>query len=47
MAARLIAALRGGITLPGALACRTYAEARFSTELAAARTAAVYREVAL
>jgi hypothetical protein len=31
--------------LPNSAACRAYAEARFANSLAAARTAAVYREL--
>jgi glycosyltransferase involved in cell wall biosynthesis len=45
LAAGLVAALSGDIKLPGAALCRSYAEARFGTSLAAARTAAVYREL--
>jgi glycosyltransferase involved in cell wall biosynthesis len=45
LAAGLIAALRGDVKLPSAALCRSYAEARFGTSLAAARTAAVYREL--
>lgn len=45
LAAGLTAALKGEIALPGSAACRAYAEARFATDLAAARTAAVYREL--
>jgi len=45
LAAGLIAALRGGTALPGPGECRAYAESHFSTGLAAARTAAVYREL--
>ena len=40
----LRAALRGGIELPDADACRRYAEARFDPALCARRIAAVYRE---
>jgi len=42
----LIQALRGELSIPGTAACRAYAEDRFSTSVAAARVAAVYREVA-
>ena len=45
LAAGLIAAIRGEIVLPNSTACRAYAEARFANNLAAARTAAVYREL--
>lgn len=45
LAAGLIAALRGDVALPSSQKCRAYAERHFSTGLAAARTAAVYREV--
>jgi glycogen(starch) synthase len=45
LAAGLCAALKGEIVLPGSAACRAYAEARFATGLAAARTASVYREL--
>lgn len=41
----LIAALRGTISLPDALACQTYAAAQFASDLAVRRTAAVYREL--
>jgi len=45
LAAGLCAALKGEIVLPGSAACRAYAEARFATGMAAARTASVYREL--
>jgi glycosyltransferase involved in cell wall biosynthesis len=45
LAAGLIAALKGEIVLPNSAACRAYAETRFANSLAAARTAAVYREL--
>jgi glycosyltransferase involved in cell wall biosynthesis len=46
IAAGLSGALSGSLQLPDGPACRDYAESCFSTELAAARTAAVYRELA-
>ena len=45
LAGGLIAALRGQVVLPNSPQCRAYAEERFATWLAAARTAAVYREL--
>ncbi len=46
IAVGLSAALRGSLNIPNAEACRAYASGRFSVELAAARTATVYRRVA-
>ena len=46
IAAGLIAALRRPADLPDEEACRAYAAARFPVGLAAARIAAIYREVA-
>jgi glycosyltransferase involved in cell wall biosynthesis len=46
IASGLLAALRGRLGLPDEEACRAYAAARFPAALAAARVAAVYREVA-
>lgn len=45
LAERLVAGLRGDIALPSAEMCRDYAAKNFPSELAASRTAAVYREV--
>ena len=45
LAAGLIAAMRGDVTLPNSAECRAYAETHFATSLAAQRTAAVYREL--
>lgn len=42
----LIQALLGRVAIPDAAACRQYAEQHFSSSLMAARTAAVYREIA-
>jgi len=45
VAAGLIAALRGDVPLPSSARCRAFAETHFATSLAAARTAAIYREL--
>jgi glycogen synthase len=45
MAAAITAALRGEIRLPDEVACRTYANERFSPAVALARIADVYREI--
>jgi glycosyltransferase involved in cell wall biosynthesis len=46
IATGLTDALSGALILPTSAACRAYAETRFSTPLAAMRTAAIYRELA-
>jgi glycosyltransferase involved in cell wall biosynthesis len=45
IAATLADALRGQLRLPDSGTCRTYARLRFDNTLAAARTAAIYREL--
>jgi glycosyltransferase involved in cell wall biosynthesis len=45
IAAGLIAALSGSVTVPGEAACRAYAQEQFSAGLMAKRTADVYREL--
>lgn len=46
MAEHIIAALRGGLAIPDAVACQAHAARHFSGAMSALRTAAIYREAA-